>query len=52
MGEGNAPIDGKGHLLIMAVGAAVAALASVGLMTRGCAYVTAARSSPAAPSPP
>ena len=35
MREGNAPIDGREHLLIMAVGAAVAALASVALMARG-----------------
>ena len=35
MGEGNAPISGKGHLLVMAVAASVAAVASVALMARG-----------------
>lgn len=35
MGEGAAPIRGAGHLFVMAVGALVAALASVALMARG-----------------
>jgi hypothetical protein len=35
MQEGNAPISGKAHLLVMGVGASVAALASVALMARG-----------------
>ena len=35
MNEGNAPISGKGHLLVMAIGASVAAVASVALMARG-----------------
>ncbi|MFL5846582.1 MAG: HD-GYP domain-containing protein [Solirubrobacteraceae bacterium] len=34
-GEGAAPIDGTGHLLVMSVGSAVAALASVVLMIAG-----------------
>lgn len=33
--EGNAPISGEGHLLFMAIGASVAAVASVALMARG-----------------
>ena len=35
MNEGSAPISGTGHLLIMAVGASVAAVASIALMARG-----------------
>jgi hypothetical protein len=35
MHEGNAPISGTGHLFVMAVGASVAAVASVALMARG-----------------
>jgi hypothetical protein len=35
MTEGNAPISGKGHLFVMAIGASVAAVASVALMARG-----------------
>jgi HD domain len=35
LNEGNAPISGKGHLIIMAVGASVAAAASSALMARG-----------------
>jgi putative nucleotidyltransferase with HDIG domain len=35
MREGDAPISGKGHLLVMAIGASVAAVASVALMVRG-----------------
>ena len=35
MREGNAPISGTGHLLVMAVAASVAAVASVALMARG-----------------
>ena len=35
MNEGRAPISGTGHLLIMAVGASVAAVASIALMARG-----------------
>jgi HD-GYP domain-containing protein (c-di-GMP phosphodiesterase class II) len=35
MREGNAPISGKGHLFVMAVGASVAAVASIALMARG-----------------
>jgi hypothetical protein len=35
MREGDAPISGKGHLLVMGVGASVAAVASVALMVRG-----------------
>jgi hypothetical protein len=35
MREGNAPISGKGHLFVMAIGASVAAVASVALMVRG-----------------
>jgi HD-GYP domain-containing protein (c-di-GMP phosphodiesterase class II) len=35
MREGNAPIDGKGHLLVMAIGASVAAVASIALTARG-----------------
>jgi HD-GYP domain-containing protein (c-di-GMP phosphodiesterase class II) len=36
-GEGAAPISGLGHLLIMAVGAAIAGAASAALMVRGVA---------------
>jgi HD-GYP domain-containing protein (c-di-GMP phosphodiesterase class II) len=35
MGEGNAPITGTGHLFFMAIGASVAAVASIALMARG-----------------
>jgi HD-GYP domain-containing protein (c-di-GMP phosphodiesterase class II) len=35
MREGNAPINGREHLLVMAIGAAVAAVASIALMGRG-----------------
>jgi HD-GYP domain-containing protein (c-di-GMP phosphodiesterase class II) len=35
MTEGNAPISGKGHLFFMAIGASVAAVASIALMARG-----------------
>jgi hypothetical protein len=35
MNEGRAPISGPGHLLIMGVGASIAAVASVALMARG-----------------
>jgi putative nucleotidyltransferase with HDIG domain len=35
MNEGNAPISGAGHLFVMAVGASVAAVASIALMARG-----------------
>jgi HD-GYP domain-containing protein (c-di-GMP phosphodiesterase class II) len=35
MREGNAPINGKEHLFVMAIGAAVAAFASIALMGRG-----------------
>ena len=35
MNEGTAPISGTGHLLVMAVGASVAAVASLALMARG-----------------
>jgi putative nucleotidyltransferase with HDIG domain len=36
-GEGSAPISGLGHLLVMAVGAAIAGVASAALMVRGVA---------------
>jgi HD-GYP domain-containing protein (c-di-GMP phosphodiesterase class II) len=35
MGEGNAPITGTGHLFFMAIGASVAAVASIALMACG-----------------
>jgi hypothetical protein len=35
MNEGNAPISGKGHLFVMAIGASIAAVASTALMARG-----------------
>lgn len=35
LGEGAAPIDGNGHLLIMSIGAAIAAVASTALMIAG-----------------
>jgi hypothetical protein len=35
MGEGDAPIGGKEHLFVMAIGASVAAVASIALMARG-----------------
>jgi hypothetical protein len=35
MREGNAPIGGKEHLLVMAIGASIAAAASTRLMARG-----------------
>ena len=35
MNEGTAPISGTGHLIVMAVGASVAAVASLALMARG-----------------
>ncbi len=35
LNEGNAPISGKEHLFVMAIGASVAAVATVALMARG-----------------
>ena len=35
LNEGNAPISGKGHLFVMAIGASIAAAASAALMARG-----------------
>jgi hypothetical protein len=51
MHEGNAPISGTGHLFVMAVGASVAAVASVALMARGLRTRDGRASSPAGRSP-
>ena len=49
--EGTAPISGTGHLIVMAVGASVAAWRASRSWHAVCSAATAARSSPAARSP-